>query len=138
MRLPLAVWSFVLLTAMSSSTSAQTKDSSSIGPAYVLEQCLILPISHAQVPARKSGVLVALEIREGLRVKSGQLIARIGDKEARAQKRLAELKNTAAKIRAENDIDTQIAEKVAELAKVDFTEATDARRCVPEAISDFE
>ena len=138
MRLSLAVWSFVLLTALSSSTSAQTKDSSSIGRAYVLEQCLILPISHARVPAKESGILVALPIREGSTLKSGQLIARIGDNEARVQKRLAELENTAAKIRLEDDIDTQIAKKAAELTKVDFTEAKDAKRRVPEAISDFE
>ncbi len=44
----------------------------------------LAPIHDVEVPARAAGELVALEVEEGMRVRAGQPLARIDDRETRA------------------------------------------------------
>ena len=115
-----------------------------------LSNCMIstTPDGEAQVPAKESGVLVAMEtpllnadgtpvfkegkdengepvrvpvyipVREGLQVAKGALLARIDDALAQAQYVTAKHKYEVAREEAENDINVRYAQASADLSEV--------------------
>jgi multidrug efflux pump subunit AcrA (membrane-fusion protein) len=138
MRVSLLVWSFCLPALVVPVVAAQSEDIGTADRPYVIQPCHIMPIHEAQLSAEDPGILVALEVREGAKVEPDQLLAKLDDDKPQLQLKMAESELKVANKQAENDIDKQIAEKAEALTKIDYVEALDARRRVPDALSDFE
>ncbi len=124
-----------------------------------LPNCMIstMPDGEAQVPAKESGVIVAMEtplldadgkpvvdangnveyipVREGLQVAKGVLLARIDDALARAQYMTARHKYEVAKEEAENDINVRYARASADVSKAEYEQALEINRTQPGTIS---
>lgn len=73
-------------------------------------------IEETRVPAREAGVLVSLDVREGDRVKPGDVLGRVDAENAELEQEKARLDHDVAQLKSENDVDIrfqQVAEKVA-------------------------
>jgi macrolide-specific efflux system membrane fusion protein len=95
-------------------------------------------ISQARVPAREAGVLEAVNVTEGQRVKVGHALAVIDDRLARLEEELAKLEHEAAKIERENDVDKRYAQKSLEVAHSELKRSQQANQQYPVSVSQTE
>jgi len=58
-------------------------------PLYVTEECTVLPMGRVDVRAQVDGIIGQILVDEGARVKPGQLLARLDDRDAQAALRQA-------------------------------------------------
>ncbi len=120
------------------------------------EDCLITLIDEAQVPAQEPGVLIEMqtpeldetgkqvyrqdadgqlvpqyvEVRPGLQVREGDLLARIDDTRAKMQHRVAEFKLEVAQEEANNDIHIRYSTKSAEVAEAEYHQAESIKKSI--------
>lgn len=99
---------------------------------------LVTPIVSAKIPARVQGQVASIHVKEGSRVKAGQLLVRIDDELAQLETEAKAHAADASEAMANSDIRIQVARKAAELTKVDLDEALEVSRRVPQSISAFE
>ena len=106
----------------------------------VLSPCYIkLPGENLiRIPAQESGVLIEMPIREGTKVKAGQLLAKIDDREAKAQLTIAEYALESAEKRAAEDIEIRYAAAAGKVAYVDLQQDLKANREHQGAVADIE
>ncbi|QDT01040.1 HlyD family secretion protein [Adhaeretor mobilis] len=87
------------------------------------------------IPAEEEGVLITMNVREGTRVKQGDIIGTIDDRLPKAQRVIAEFSLEAARARADDDIEEKYAKKAAEVAKTDWEQDLEAERRSPGAVA---
>jgi multidrug resistance efflux pump len=104
----------------------------------VIESCDVASIQDLLVPASDAGVLISLDVKEGMPVKKGQPIATIDDREALALFKVKDLEYQIAKQAAESDIDIRNAQKAAEVAKADYDKHEYIRNTVKNAVTEIE
>jgi len=100
-----------------------------------LPQCIVSLIDDVEVPAQEAGQLMVVEAREGRSVEVDELLARIDDKLAQNQKRIAEFEQQAAAEEATNDIRVQYAQANAAVAKQEYDNAVEANKITGNAIT---
>jgi len=83
-------------------------------------------IAEAEVPAQEAGVLTAVPVREGQRVKQGELLAQIDDEVAQMAELAARLKFDVAQAKATNDVQIRFARKAAEVAAAELERSTES------------
>jgi multidrug resistance efflux pump len=54
-------------------------------PLYVTEECVVLPVSRVEVRSVLDGIIAEIRVDEGTRVHKGDLLARIDDRDLKAQ-----------------------------------------------------
>ncbi|WP_197442469.1 efflux RND transporter periplasmic adaptor subunit [Lignipirellula cremea] len=91
----------------------------------VIEHCLVSLIEQAQVPAEEAGSLRQILVAEGARIKKGQLLAQIDDRQALAQQKVAEREWTAAQKMAGDNVKVQAAAAEALVAESQFLQGSD-------------
>jgi HlyD family secretion protein len=97
----------------------------------VLDDCLVTLMHDVSVPAQKSGVLISVRARAGMKVKKGDVLAEIGNSEARLMVKAAELKVRLVRERAGNDIRVRFAEAAVLAAESEYQQAMEANRSNP-------
>ncbi len=98
--------------------------------------CIIKVQNDVLIPAEVPGVLMKLPLKEGARVKKGDLLATIDDREAQAGYEVAEITHQAAKKRADSDIEVRYADMASKVAKVDWDQAIAANEEHKGAVAD--
>jgi multidrug efflux pump subunit AcrA (membrane-fusion protein) len=85
-----------------------------------LTHCVVTLMDEVQVPARDAGVLISLDVREGMQVKSGAMIARLDDADMRAKHKIAEFEYKIALEQAQNDVRVRAAQADAEITETEY------------------
>jgi multidrug resistance efflux pump len=100
--------------------------------------CVVSLIDEAQVPAKVAGFLVAIPAQEGQKVKTGDLLAQLDDREIQAQKKVAEFEYqvAAAKAREALRVEAAQASHSAKMFELQKSRAVNAN--VRDAISQLE
>lgn len=105
-----------------------TKQATTANGDPVISPCQIDLVEDVQLPALDAGVLLHLGVKEGDRVKSEAVIARVDDREPIQQRRAAAFAYNAAIQRAKNGIPEQFALAQYEVAVETLEELNDANR----------
>ena len=110
-----------------------------IAPAEpVLANCLVSLVEEARVPARESGVLLELTVREGDAVRAGEMIARIDDNQAQMEKRRAQAEHDQASAKAESDVDIRYSIAAEKVADAEHQKALESHSKVPGSVTEVE
>ncbi len=104
----------------------------------VLERCLVSLADEARVPAQEAGLLVELAVREGDKVASGQVIARLSADQPEMEKRKATAEFEQATAKAESDVDVRFAQAAEGVAKKAFDKAEQSHESVKGAVTEVE
>jgi len=89
----------------------------------VIEHCLVSTVSDVQIPAQAQGVLISLQITEGVLVKPGDLLAQLDDAQAQLQKQAAQTRLRAAQQQADADIEVRYAEAAYKVARAEYEQS---------------
>jgi multidrug efflux pump subunit AcrA (membrane-fusion protein) len=95
-------------------------------------------IHEAQVAGQEPGVLIELNVVEGQRVKAGDVLAIIDDRQPKLQGKIAEQEYAAALEKAENDVDVRYAKKATELARVEYEKSKQINENRPGTVADID
>lgn len=85
-----------------------------------VESVVLRLIEEAEVPAQEAGVLTAVAVREGQRVRQGELLAQIDDQVARLAADAAKTQLEIARAKAANDIRIRYARKALEVSEAEL------------------
>jgi multidrug resistance efflux pump len=96
-----------------------------------LEHCVVSLIDHIDLPAEEEGTLVELKVREGYRVKKGDVLGKIDDTEALVRRKAAENMVAVATEKATNNAPVQVAEKLIEYYKAEYEESEELNKRTP-------
>ncbi len=119
--------------------SAQTRPGSATQAGALPDaHILIVPIDEVDLPAREAGVIVQLEVKEGTRVKRGELIGRINDKDAQARLKAALAELEMARVQADTEAPVQEALAMVEIADAEFKNSQQINSQNAGAVSLFE
>jgi RND family efflux transporter MFP subunit len=99
---------------------------------------LIKLIEQVEVPARESGVLDKVLAQEGELVALGAPLAQIEDRDAKLDKRRAQLELVAARRAAESDVKVRFAKKSLEVAEAELRRAVDSEKRLAQSVSQSE
>lgn len=99
---------------------------------------LLKPVEEAQVAARESGAIAAVETRCGQTVEKDQTLALIDDAESQLVRERVAIELEIAQERAGNDVGIRHARKTLAVAQAELDRATAAVEKYPQSISDRE
>ncbi len=99
-----------------------------------LTHCDVSLIEEADVPAQEAGVIVDIKVKPGQIVKKGELVATIDDAIPRAEKRKATADHTAAKEKADSDVDIRYAIAAAGVAEYEYKKNLEAYNTVKNSV----
>ena len=108
------------------------------GAGPVLENCFVMLVEEADIPAQEAGVLAEIKVAEGTEVRAGELLAKIDDRRAEIDKRLAADQYASAREKADNGINFRYATAAADVAEAAYQAALDANRRVPNSVAPSE
>jgi RND family efflux transporter MFP subunit len=95
--------------------------------AVVDVQSVVLRLmEEAEVPAQEAGVITSVAVREGQRVKEGDLLAQIDDQVARLAADASRAKYDIAKEKATNDVRLRFAKKSTEVSEAELKRSTES------------
>jgi macrolide-specific efflux system membrane fusion protein len=83
-------------------------------------------LEEAEVPAQEAGVLTEVAVREGQRVKKGELLAQIDDQVARLAAEAAQAQFEIAHAKATNDVRMRFAKKALEVSQAELKRSTES------------
>lgn len=89
------------------------------GEAHVTN-CRVMLIRDVPVPAQEAGVLVGLEVKEGMNVESGKLLGQVDDSQVQMKKKVAVAEYEVAKAKAESDINIRFNQAASEVAHKEY------------------
>lgn len=91
-----------------------------------LESVVLRLIEEAEVPAQEAGVITELAVRDGQRVKKGELLAQIDDQVARLAADAAQAQYDIARAKAANDVRMRFSKKALEVAQAELRRSTES------------
>lgn len=100
-----------------------------------VESVVLRPLRAAEVPARQTGLLRELVIREGEQVAEGQLLASLDAREMEHTIRQAELEHELASEKATNRVQLRYAEKALEVARAELGRSNESIENFAKSIS---
>ena len=106
--------------------------------AVTLLHCLISLSEEAQVPAKESGQLTKINVKDGDQVTKDQLLVQVDDAHSRMEYRAAERKYQSAKVLAENDINVQYSQAAADVAEAQVFTGEEANRRVRGSVTESQ
>jgi macrolide-specific efflux system membrane fusion protein len=96
------------------------------GNAIEVESVVLRLLEEAEVPAQESGVLTNVVVREGQRVKKGDLLAQIDDQVPRLAVDAAKAQFEIARAKATNDVRIRFAKKSLEVSEAELRRSTES------------
>jgi len=115
---------------------AEAQSAGGSGP--VVENCFVMLVEQADIPAQEAGVIADLKATEGAEVRAGDLLAKIDDRRAEIDKRLAMDEYTSAREKADNDINLRYSTAAADVAEAAYQAALDANSRVANSVAASE
>ncbi len=103
-----------------------------------IENVLLTVIDQVELPAKESGALADLLVREGNIVEKGRQVASIEDDEARMALTKAERELAIARAKAENDVSIRFAKKTYEVAQAEHRRARESIEKFQKSVSETE
>jgi macrolide-specific efflux system membrane fusion protein len=98
----------------------------SVNQVLEVESVVLRLLEEAEVPAQEAGVVTDVAVREGQRVKKGELLAQIDDQVARLAADAAEAQFDIARAKAANDVRMRFAKKALEVARAELRRSTES------------
>ena len=83
-------------------------------------------LEEAEVPAQEAGVITNVAVREGQRVKQGELLTQIDDQVAKLAAEATKAKYEIAKAKATNDVRLRFAQKSTEVSQAELRRSTES------------
>ncbi len=107
---------------------AKPAAAASIGPKSAIEvQSVALRLlEEAEVPAQEAGVITSVAVREGQRVKQGELLTQIDDQVARLAADASKAKYDIARAKATNNVRIRYAQKATDVAEAELRRSTES------------
>jgi macrolide-specific efflux system membrane fusion protein len=105
------------------------------GDLIEVESVVLRLLEEAEVPAQESGVLINVAVREGQRVKKGELLAQIDDQVPRLALDAAKAQFEIAQAKATNDVRIRFAQKSLEVAEAELRRSTESIERFPKSVS---
>jgi len=105
--------------ASNSATSAQKS-------ALEVQSVVLRLLEEAEVPAQEAGVVTSVAVREGQRVKQGELLAQIDDQIPRLVADSTKAKYDIARAKATNDVRIRYAQKAIEVSEAELRRSTES------------
>ncbi|TWT85678.1 p-hydroxybenzoic acid efflux subunit AaeA [Posidoniimonas polymericola] len=103
---------------------------------HQIGNCTVDLVDTIELPAPEAGVLIFQGMKEGARVKSEDVIAKIDTRMQEMEKKVATYKYHAAVKRANDDIEIKYSRKAQEVAQAELEEVEGVRANFEKAISD--
>jgi macrolide-specific efflux system membrane fusion protein len=104
------------------------------GPLEV-ESVVLRLIEEAEVPAQESGVVTSVKVREGQRVKFGELLTQIDDQVPRLAADAAKAQYEIARANATNDVQIRFTKKSLEVSEAELRRSTESIERFPKSVS---
>jgi macrolide-specific efflux system membrane fusion protein len=96
------------------------------GVAIEVESVVLRLVEEAEVPAQESGVVMDVKVREGQRVKSGELLTQIDDQVPRLAADAALAQYDIARANATNDVRIRFTKKSLEVSEAELQRSTES------------
>ena len=96
------------------------------GAPLEVESAVLRLLEEAEVPAQEAGVVTAVEVREGQRVKQGELLTQVDDQIARLAAEAAQAQYEIAHAKATNDVRIRYAKKALEVSAAELRRSTES------------
>src|SRR6185312_2317349 len=93
----------------------KTADQESQKSGLEVQSVVLRLFEEAEVPAQEAGVVTGVAVREGQRVKQGELLAQIDDQVARLAAEATRAKYDISRAKATNDVRVRYAQKAIEV-----------------------
>jgi macrolide-specific efflux system membrane fusion protein len=100
-----------------------------------VESVVLRLIEEAEVPAQESGVVTAVKVREGQRVKAGELLTQIDDQVPRLAADAAKAQYEIARANATNDVQIRFTKKSLEVSEAELRRSTESIERFPKSVS---
>jgi macrolide-specific efflux system membrane fusion protein len=107
-------------------------------PSITIDSAQVTLIAQVKVPARESGVIHELEVKEGQLVEAGQVLGVLESELARTTQAAASIEHDIAKEKAANDVDYRYAQKSQQVSKAELRRALESVEKFPKSISETE
>ncbi|MHB8900196.1 MAG: efflux RND transporter periplasmic adaptor subunit [Thermoguttaceae bacterium] len=103
-----------------------------------VQAVLLELIEQADVPARDSGVIESIAVREGAVVRTGDAVVQLDAAELRLDVDRAQLEVNIARRQSQNDVDVRFAKKSLEVAQSELQRALDSVKDYAKSVSETE
>jgi macrolide-specific efflux system membrane fusion protein len=100
-----------------------------------VESVVLRLLEEAEVPAQESGVVTSVAVREGQRVKKGELLTQIDDQVPRLAADAARAQFEIARAKATNDVQIRFAKKSLEVSVAELRRSTESIERFPKSVS---
>ena len=105
------------------------------GEPLAVESVMLRLLEEAEVPAQEAGVVTSVAVREGQRVKQGELLAQIDDQVARLAAEAVQAQYDIARAKAANDVRQRFAKKSLEVSEAELRRSMDSIERFAKSIS---
>jgi multidrug efflux pump subunit AcrA (membrane-fusion protein) len=116
----LTVTSSVLAVASVVSASGYDSDSPPPAGSITVDSVVLRLVEEAEVPAQEAGVVMSVAVREGQRVKQGEVLAQIDDEVPRLAAEAVQAQYDIARAKAANDVRRRFAKKSLEVSQAEL------------------
>jgi len=100
-----------------------------------VESVVLRLLEEAEVPAQESGVVTSVAVREGQRVKRGELLTQIDDQVPRLAADAAKAQYDIARAKATNDVQIRFSKKSLEVSQAELRRSTESIERFPKSVS---
>lgn len=115
-----------LLVAIAFHALAANEAKSSAGSPIEVESVVLRLIEEAEVPAQEGGVVTGVAVRDGQRVKQGELLAQIDDQVSKLAVDAAKAKYDITHEKATNDVKIRYSQKALEVSEAELRRSTES------------
>ncbi len=122
-----------LLAALVVCSASAQEDISSGG--IPVESVVLRLLHEANAPAQQAGVLTSILVREGDRVKQGEVLAELDSREAEIAERAAKVELSIAAEKAANDVQVRFAAKSHEVAVAELRRSEESIKSFAKSVS---
>jgi macrolide-specific efflux system membrane fusion protein len=105
------------------------------GLSIQVESVVLRLMEEAEVPAQEAGVVTAVAVREGQRVKVGELLAQLDDQVPRLAADAAKAKYDITHEKATNDVQIRYAQKALEVSEAELRRSTESIQKFAKSVS---
>lgn len=105
------------------------------GLAIQVESVVLRLMEEAEVPAQEAGVVTAVAVREGQRVKVGELLTQLDDQVPRLAADAAKAKYDITHEKATNDVQIRYAQKALEVSEAELRRSTESIQKFAKSVS---
>jgi macrolide-specific efflux system membrane fusion protein len=115
-----------ICAATALATAALAQDTDSKQSPIDVQSVVLRLLEEAEVPAQEAGVITGVMVREGQRVKQGELLTQIDDQVARLAAEATKAKYDIARAKATNDVRIRYAQKALEVSEAELRRSTES------------